>query len=90
MGTDEGRGWVGKSGRGSDLKDAGYGSFNRNPPQIAISYSGGSQSYISAPQDRAAPLAAAVLLVYGVELNPPICALVHLMNISRRRASAMP
>jgi hypothetical protein len=65
--TDEGRGWVGKSDRGSDLKDAGYGSFDRNPPNMFIP---AAADLVSTPRYRAAPLAAAVLLAVGVELHP--------------------
>jgi hypothetical protein len=36
VGTDERRGSVGKSYRGSDLKGAGYGRFNRNPPYMVF------------------------------------------------------
>jgi hypothetical protein len=67
VGTDEGRGWVGKSDRGSDLKDAGYGSFKQNPPYTLIR---SATDLILAPPYRAAPLAAAVLLADGVELHP--------------------
>jgi hypothetical protein len=67
VGTDERRGWVGKSDRGSDLKGAGYGRFNRNPPYIFLPAAANAKS---ATPYRAAPFAAAVLLAFGVELQP--------------------
>jgi hypothetical protein len=67
VGTDEERGWVGNSDQDSDLKDAGYGSFNRNPPYMFFP---AAADLISAPPYRPAPLVAAVLLVGGVELHP--------------------
>jgi hypothetical protein len=67
VGTDEGKGWVGKSDRGSDLKNAGYGNFNQNPTYMVFS---AAADLIPTPPDRAAPLAAAVFLVANVELHP--------------------
>ena len=67
VGTDEGRGWVGKTYRGFDFKNAGYGSFNRNPPYMGFP---AATNLISAPLDRAAPFAALVLLVVDFELHP--------------------
>jgi hypothetical protein len=67
VGTNKGRGWVGESDRGSDLKDAGYRSFNQNPSYLVFP---AAADLILTPPYRAAPLAAAVLLVSGVELHP--------------------
>jgi hypothetical protein len=67
VGTDERRGWVGKSNWGSDLKGAGYGCFNRNPPYMFIL---AGADIKSAPPDHVAPLAAIVLLADDVELRP--------------------
>jgi hypothetical protein len=65
--ADEERGWVGKSDRGSDLKNVGYGSFNRTPPHMVFP---ATAVLISAPPDLAAPRAAGVYLAVGVELHP--------------------
>jgi hypothetical protein len=59
VGADERRGWVRKADRGSDLKGAGYGRFNRNPPYAVFPE---AFDLKPAPRDRAAHLAAAVLL----------------------------
>jgi hypothetical protein len=67
VGTDKGRGWVGKSDLGTDLKGAGYGRFNRNPPHMVFP---AAADLKSALPYRAAPLAAVVLLGAGVELHP--------------------
>jgi hypothetical protein len=69
VGTDKGRGWVGKldRGSGSDFKYAGYGRFNRNFPYVVFP---GVAYLKSALPDRAAPLAAVVFLVVGVEPHP--------------------
>jgi hypothetical protein len=67
VGTDEGRGWVGKSNRGSDLKGAGYGLFNRNTPYMIFP---AAADLKLAPPYRAAPLAAAVLSDAGVKFHP--------------------
>jgi hypothetical protein len=67
VGTDERRGWVRKTNRGSNLKGAGYGRFNRSPPYMSIPAAADQES---ATPDRAAPLASAVLLAIGVELHP--------------------
>jgi hypothetical protein len=58
---------VGKLDRACDLKGAGYGRLNRNPPYIIFP---AAAELKSAPPDRAAHLAAAVLLAIGVELHP--------------------
>jgi hypothetical protein len=55
VGTDKKRGWVRKSDRGSDLKGAEYGRFNRNPPYIGFP---AAADLISMPLGRAATLAA--------------------------------
>jgi hypothetical protein len=59
---------VGESDRGSDLKCAGYGRFNRNPMYMVFPAAAYLKSRLL---DRAAPFAAAVLLAAGVELQPP-------------------
>jgi hypothetical protein len=56
---------VRKLDRGSDLKDVGYGNFNRSPPYMVFM----AAAYLIATY-RAAPLAAATLLTASVELHP--------------------
>jgi hypothetical protein len=58
---------VGREDRGSDLKGAGYGSFNRNSPYGVFL---AADDLVLAPPDIAAPLAAAALLAFSVELRP--------------------
>jgi hypothetical protein len=65
--TDEGRGWVGKSDRGYDLKDTGYGRFTKKAPYMLFP---AAVDIISTPPYRVAPLAATDLLAIGVELHP--------------------
>jgi hypothetical protein len=58
---------VGKSDRGSDLKGAGYGRFNRNPPYMVFP---AAAELESAPPNRVVPLAAVVFLADDVKLHP--------------------
>jgi hypothetical protein len=66
--TDEGRGWVGESDRGFDLKGAGNGRSNRNPPYKVFP---AAVDLKSALPNHAAPLAAASLPSIVVDLHPP-------------------
>jgi hypothetical protein len=67
VGTAEGRGWVGKSDRGSDIKGPGCGRFNRNPPYMTFPAAADLES---ASLNYAAPLAATFHLAVSVEFHP--------------------
>jgi hypothetical protein len=69
VGTDKRRrGKVGKFDRGSDIKCAGYGRINRNPPYMVFP---AVADLKLAPRDRSTPLPAPILLTDGDELHPP-------------------
>jgi hypothetical protein len=88
VGTDERRGWVGKSDRGSDLKGAGYGSFSQNLPYMFFP---AATDQPLAPLDRAPPPAVAILLATSLHMSSstPWVSMLDLKSFSRRRARAL-